>query len=301
MHDVFISYKAEEINEAKKVRDFLQENGIKCWMAPDSIPGGSSYAAEINAAIKNCRAFILILSPLAQTSIHVTREYSLADKNRKPVLPFCIEYCNSFSDDFEYLLSVTQYYTAYENWEKAADKLLFDLKQKLGIDTLNDSDLSDDIPSKDVPTRKDNAVHSHTEQSYQNKVTSNPNEKRTVFNNKSKNNATYITKSGYSKNCINTLIMGIISFCTACVLSLCIPTVLTFIYAYRAKAQLFEYPELKGRGILKLGLIINLAIINFVIFAIVGAINPFFILPSIISLVISIAASIVFMYIYNNK
>ena len=50
--DVFISFKAEEINEAIWVRATLESHGISCWMAPDSIPGGSSYVKEISKAIK---------------------------------------------------------------------------------------------------------------------------------------------------------------------------------------------------------------------------------------------------------
>ena len=32
--EVFISYKAEEIEEANWVRTTLERNGISCWMAP---------------------------------------------------------------------------------------------------------------------------------------------------------------------------------------------------------------------------------------------------------------------------
>ena len=60
--DVFISYKAEETAEALWVKTSLEQNGISCWMAPTSIPGGSSYAKEITHAIENCKVFVLILS-----------------------------------------------------------------------------------------------------------------------------------------------------------------------------------------------------------------------------------------------
>ena len=190
MHDVFISYKVEEIDEALKVRNFLQSKGIKCWMAPDSITGGSSYAAEITAAIKNCKVFVLILSPLAQTSIHVTREYSLADKNKKPVLPFCIKYCATFSDDFEYLLSVTQYYTAFENWNTAADKLVADLYNRFGIGSQNASSNTNissqnNIPQAESITKQQNFKSDNNNTFEKKQVGAHQNEKRTVFNTKS--------------------------------------------------------------------------------------------------------------------
>ena len=55
---VFISYKVEEYDAAKAVKDHLEENAIPCWMAPMSIKGGMSYAQEIPPAIKNCGVFL---------------------------------------------------------------------------------------------------------------------------------------------------------------------------------------------------------------------------------------------------
>ena len=68
MKEVFISYKAEEYNEAMAVKQVLEANGISCWMAPESISGGSNYASEIPRAIRECTVFVLILSEQAQKS-----------------------------------------------------------------------------------------------------------------------------------------------------------------------------------------------------------------------------------------
>ena len=56
--DVFISYKSDEYAQAIWVKDALETNGISCWMAPMSIPGGSSYAKEIPHAIDGCRVLL---------------------------------------------------------------------------------------------------------------------------------------------------------------------------------------------------------------------------------------------------
>ena len=34
MHDVFISYSTRDREQAYRIRSFLRENGIVCWMAP---------------------------------------------------------------------------------------------------------------------------------------------------------------------------------------------------------------------------------------------------------------------------
>ena len=51
MHDVFISYSSKDLDITEQVRRILETNGISCWIAPRNIPSGSSYAAEIPAAL----------------------------------------------------------------------------------------------------------------------------------------------------------------------------------------------------------------------------------------------------------
>ena len=67
--DVFISYKSEQIDRAREVKRSFEQDGFSCWMAPESIPGGSSYAGEIDRAISGCSVFVLILTDSAQRSI----------------------------------------------------------------------------------------------------------------------------------------------------------------------------------------------------------------------------------------
>lgn len=131
MSDVFISYKSEDWEQADWLRRTLEQNGVSCWMAPSSIPGGSSYAAEIPAAIRECRAFVLVLSARAQTSRWVPRELDQAINAGKVVLPFMLENC-ALRDDFNFYLTNVQRYEAYENKAAALRKLLRDLRALLG-------------------------------------------------------------------------------------------------------------------------------------------------------------------------
>lgn len=130
MTDVFISYKSEEYAEASRVRSFLEQNNISCWMAPESIPGGSNYAAELSSAIKNCSLFVLILSQKAQQSQWVAKEINLAVSENKKILPYQIEKC-SLTDEFILYLTNIQMYRAYENKDYASQKLVDNIFQLL--------------------------------------------------------------------------------------------------------------------------------------------------------------------------
>lgn len=127
MKDVFISYKAEEVDEANWVKSTLETNGISCWMAPACIPGGSSYATEIPQAIRQSKVFVLILSAKAQSSHWVSREVDLAINEGKIILPFMLENC-ALKDDFNFYLTNVQRYAAYENKVAAIDKMLKEIK-----------------------------------------------------------------------------------------------------------------------------------------------------------------------------
>ena len=130
-HEVFISYKTEEQGEARKVKDFLESNGIKCWMAPESISGGMSYAGEITRAIRSCKFFVLILSQKSQQSPQVLRELAIANEDKNiTIMPFIIQKVE-LSDDLSYFLSIIQQYKAYENKKDAMNRMLADMKAKL--------------------------------------------------------------------------------------------------------------------------------------------------------------------------
>lgn len=131
--DVFISYKSEEFREADWVRQQLESGGISCWMAPDSITGGASYATEIPQAIRSCRVFVLILSRRAQLSQWVPKELDQAINCGKIIMPFMLENC-PLEDDFSFYLSNVQRYPAYEGREAAMQRMLREIRALLGCD-----------------------------------------------------------------------------------------------------------------------------------------------------------------------
>lgn len=130
--DVFISYKSEDFDQAQWLKSVLETNDISCWMAPSSIPGGSSYAREIPLAIENCRVFVVVLTRRCQDSIWVPKELDRALNSKKPVMPFVLEDC-TLTDDFNFYLSNVQRYNAYQNKVSAAEQMLRDIRALLNV------------------------------------------------------------------------------------------------------------------------------------------------------------------------
>ena len=148
---VFISYKVEEYDAAKAVKDHLEENLIPCWMAPMSIKGGMSYAQEIPPAIKNCGVFLLILSEKAQESKWVPREVDQAINNEKLVMPYMLENC-PLRDDFSFYLTNVQRYEAFRDPEETLDRMTRDIQSALGI-TPPPKAISVEEPKKETPKK----------------------------------------------------------------------------------------------------------------------------------------------------
>mgnify|MGYP003186406817 FL=1 len=111
--DVFISYSSKDFDKVNSVKNILEINGISCWMAPQCIPSGSSYAKEIPMAIKNCKVFLLMLTSKSQESQWVPKEVSLALSETKCVIPFVIEDC-ILTDMFNFFLTDVQRYYAFD-------------------------------------------------------------------------------------------------------------------------------------------------------------------------------------------
>ena len=126
-YDAFISFKAEEMNDAVWVRTALESHGISCWMAPDSIPGGSSYVNEIADAINNSKVFVLLLSENSQQSQWVSKELDMALNKGKTILPYIIEKCE-LNDSFGFYLAGIHMYEAYLNKKEMLEKMISEIK-----------------------------------------------------------------------------------------------------------------------------------------------------------------------------
>lgn len=123
MKEIFISYSSIDLPQAETVRNVLEKNGLSCWMAPRDIPGGSNYTKEIPIAIRNCKIFVLILSDSAQNSHWVLKELDSAVNCGKVILPFMLEDC-ALNDEFNFLLTGAQRYSAYQKKAEAMETLI---------------------------------------------------------------------------------------------------------------------------------------------------------------------------------
>lgn len=152
MKEVFISYSTIDSASAETVRNVLEKNGLSCWMAPRDIPGGSNYTKEIPIAIRNCKVFVLILSENAQSSHWVLKELDSAVNSGKVILPFMLEDC-ILNDEFNFLLTGAQRYSAYQKKAEAMETLIGRIRGILDAPVPQTSE-ADTLPTREPVTQK---------------------------------------------------------------------------------------------------------------------------------------------------
>src|SRR5262245_6275199 len=90
---IFISYGREQQKYARKLANYLIENGFNVWI-DDRINYGADWWDAIVKAIEDCAAFIILMTPDSQESRWVKRECQLAEKFGKITLPLLLEGLN---------------------------------------------------------------------------------------------------------------------------------------------------------------------------------------------------------------
>ena len=92
-HDVFISYKSQDLAIAKAVAHILEDIDIPCWYAPRSLDqhdAGHRFDDIIVEAIKAAKIVIVLLSDESLESRWVNTEVTCAENHDKLIIPFVI-------------------------------------------------------------------------------------------------------------------------------------------------------------------------------------------------------------------
>lgn len=110
-HDVFISYSSKDKPIADAVCASLENNSIRCWIAPRDVLPGEDFPQAIIHGINDSRVMVLIFSASANASPHVTREVTKAVGKGIIIIPFRIENA-PMSESMEYLIGLPHWLDA---------------------------------------------------------------------------------------------------------------------------------------------------------------------------------------------
>ena len=149
-YSCFISYSAKDEEFANRLYADLQNNGVRCWFAPEEMQGGKFLHDQIDSAIRVHDKLILILSEHSMQSPWVKTELRKALKNEQSnqeqkLFPLAltnmktIQEWECFDADFgedlaakvrEYFIPDFSNWKQHDSYQKAFERLLRDLKEE---------------------------------------------------------------------------------------------------------------------------------------------------------------------------
>ncbi|MBV8149532.1 MAG: TIR domain-containing protein, partial [Candidatus Eremiobacteraeota bacterium] len=111
-HDIFICHAFEDAEHARAICSALEENGVRCWLAPrDPVPG-VPYGRQIVEAIGAARLLLLVFSSHANQSRAVINELELASSGGKVIIPVRVEEVTP-SKDLAFYVSAVHWFDAF--------------------------------------------------------------------------------------------------------------------------------------------------------------------------------------------
>lgn len=127
-HDVFISYSTKNKVAAFDICDIIEQEGVKCWIAPRDIPMGSEYGDIIDKAICYCKIFIVVYSEFSAVSKWVKGEINLAFEEGKYILPYRIDE-TPLKGAVRVMLNQTHWIDSYPDYKTHFNDMLDSVKR----------------------------------------------------------------------------------------------------------------------------------------------------------------------------
>lgn len=123
MSHVFVSYSRKDTAFVDQLIRDLEGKGIEVWVDREDIRGGDRWRPAIVEAIRTCQSFVLVLSPNSVESGNVSKEVSLAETHKRPIIPISLQPCD-IPATMEYQLAELQWIDfGTGNYQSALERL----------------------------------------------------------------------------------------------------------------------------------------------------------------------------------
>lgn len=132
-HDVFISYSSKDSTAALAICHCLEQNGIRCWIAPRNIPPGAEYGNLIDDAIKDSKAVVVLFSEKAVASPWVNGELNIAFEEQKTIIPFRLDK-TPLKGQSRVMLNQIHWIDAFPNYESKFSDLIEAVSHAIGCE-----------------------------------------------------------------------------------------------------------------------------------------------------------------------
>ena len=147
-YDVFISYSFDDGKDVSVICDYLEQAGLRCFLAERNMPKGVHFSDIIPWAIEHSRMVLAVMSQKFNDSRHTSREIVIAFDRQVPVLPVKLEECR-LTNTKEYYLTPLVRIDATKSVVHAMPEIEAACRK-----TMQDSPKRKMAPDKAVPSKK---------------------------------------------------------------------------------------------------------------------------------------------------
>ena len=120
---IFISFSSKDEAVARAVVQFLEAQGLKCWISLRDIRPGQNYQESIVLALEQAKSIVFLFSKSSSSSPEIKKELSLAERLEKPVFPLRLSPITP-SGALRYELATRQWIDIFPDREQAFRKLV---------------------------------------------------------------------------------------------------------------------------------------------------------------------------------
>jgi hypothetical protein len=165
-NDVFISYRRKDLEFVIRLHKELTDRGLTAWFDQENIEVADHWRTSIAEGIRDCKVFILVLSPDAVESRNIRKEVDLAEDHGKKIIPLMWKK-TEVPSTFEYALAGVQWIDFNEIASKENFDELADITKRL----IGGSSMAEAISDKQIaqeaiiPTGQDEEAEPDTGQS----------------------------------------------------------------------------------------------------------------------------------------
>ena len=124
---LFVSHASHDSAVVQRIVDYLERQGITCWIAGRDIPPRAIYAEAIADAMKNAQACGVIVSRATNASDPVKRELELASRYKRPFIPIRVEEVEP-GPGVDYYLNNVQWTEYKRDGDAALDRIVAHMK-----------------------------------------------------------------------------------------------------------------------------------------------------------------------------
>jgi hypothetical protein len=127
---IFICFSSKDATTAREIVNFLESEGLRCWISFRDVAPGKNYQEAIVDALEKAAGIIFLFSKLSAESAEIKKELSIAASCNIPVFPVRLA-AISPSGALRYELATRQWIDIFPDQEPALRRLAGAIRQVL--------------------------------------------------------------------------------------------------------------------------------------------------------------------------